>query len=341
MRAISYRAKARMRKGMKIFLSVAAILLLALILFAVYLDRFVVYTPEGVHLDFDRNTSRDVVIPTESTEKSTLPEDVTIEFADPDPNGQETALVSGYYIDLEMLQDPAAVLAAVQELSHPCTVLIDLKGGNGSFYYTSSIDGARQAAIDVETVDEVISYLRSHGFTMVARIRTFQDTHFAEEHINCALRKSGGSLWVGDGFYWMDPANATVMAYLKQIIRELAEKGFKEIVLDDFRFPSGTQIVYTSEKSRTELIAGIAEELLNFFASSNITISFGNPAADFALSGASHVYVSGVTGSGVTAAVKGYTLLEDVSTQLIFLTGSKDRRFDDYQVLRPLVSTGQ
>ncbi len=341
MRAISYRAKARMRKGMKIFLSVAAVLLLALILFAVYLDRFVVYTPEGVHLDFDRNTSRDVVLPTGNTERAALPEDVTIEFADPDPSGQETALVSGYYIDLEMLQDPAAVLAAVQELSPPCTVMIDLKGGNGSFYYTTGIDGARQAAIDVETVDEVISYLRSHGFTMVARIRTFQDTRFAEEHINCALRKNGGSLWVGDGFYWMDPANPTVMAYLKQIIRELAEKGFKEIVLDDFRFPSGTQIVYTSEKSRTELIAGIAEELLNFFASSNITISFGNPAADFALSGSSHVYVSGVTGSGVSATAKSYALLENIGTQLVFLTGSKDRRFDDYQVLRPLVSTGQ
>lgn len=341
MRSISYRTKTRLRKGLKIALAVLGVLVLALILFAVYLGRFVVYTPEGARLDFGRNTARDVTVPTGNSAVEFPVESVSIEYADPDPRGQESSRISGFYIDLEMLQDPAAVLEAVKELSPPCTVMIDLKGGNGSFYYSTGIDGAQQADIDIPTVDAIISYLRSHGFTMVARIRTFQDTHFAEEHINCALRKSGGSLWVGDGFYWMDPANATVMAYLKQIIRELAEKGFKEIVLDDFRFPSGTQIVYTSEKSRTELIAGIAEELLNFFASSNITISFGNPAADFALSGASHVYVSGVTGSGVTAAVKGYTLLEDVSTQLIFLTGSKDRRFDDYQVLRPLVSTGQ
>ena len=338
MRSISYRTKARMRKGMKIFLAAAAILLLAMILFAVYLERFLVYTPEGAKLDFDRNTARDLDVPVDSTEQLVLPEDVSIEFADPDPGGQETERISGYYIDLEMLQDPDAVLAAVQELSPPCTVLIDLKGGNGSFYYTTGIDGARQAAIDISAVDTVISYLRNHGFTMVARIRTFQDTHFAEEHISCALKATSGSLWVGDGFYWMDPANPTVVAYLKQIARELAEKGFKEIVLDDFRFPSGTQIVYNSEKSRTELIAGVAAELLNFFASSNITISFGNPASDFALTGASHVYVSGVTGSGVSAAVKGYALLENAQTQLVFLTGSKDRRFDDYQVLRPLVS---
>ena len=340
MRTLSYRARARLRKGLKIGLAVLAGLALCLVLFAVYLGRFVVYTPEGARLDFGRNTARDVTLTTEDGGGGLPEESVTIEFAEHDPRAQETERINGWYVSLEMLQDPAAVLAAVQELTPPCTVLIDLKGGNGSFYYTTAIDGARQAAIDIAAVDAAISYLRSHGFTMVARIRTFQDTHFAEEHMNCALRKAGGSLWVGDGFYWLDPANETVLAYLKQIARELAEKGFKEIVLDDFRFPSGTQIVYNSDKSRSELIAGVATDLLNFFASSNVTISFGNPAADFALAaGGSHVYVSGVTGSGVTAAVKGYALLEDPENQLVFLTGSKDRRFDEYQVLRPLLTT--
>ena len=341
MRSLSYRAKARIRKGVKLALAVLAVLLLCLVLFTVYLGRFVVYTPDGVRLDFDRNTARDVTVPSDSTAAPAPVGDLVIEFAEPDPHSQETSLVSGYYIDLEMLQDPAAVLAAVKELSPPCTVLIDLKGGNGSFYYTTGIDGARQAAIDIPTVDAVISYLRSHGFTMVARIRTFQDTNFAENHVNCALQKAGGSLWVGNGFYWLDPANETVVAYLKQIARELAEKGFKEIVLDEFRFPDGTQIVYNSDKSRSELIAGVATDLLNFFASSNITISFGNPATDFALAGGSHVYLTGVTGSGVNAAIKSYSKLEDPQTQLIFLTSSKDRRFDEYQVLRPLVTKGQ
>ena len=338
LRTISYRSKARLRKGLKILLAVLAALALCLILFAVYLGRYVVYTPEGVRLDFGRNTAQDVTLETGAQDPGTPLESVQIEFAEPGERGEETERINGYYIDLEMLQDPAAVLEAVKELTPPCTVMIDLKGGNGSFYYTTSIDGARQAAIDISTVDAVISYLRSHGFTMVARIRTFQDTNFAENHINSALRKSSGSLWVGNGFYWLDPASDTVTAYLKQIARELAEKGFKEIVFDDFRFPNGTQIVYSSEVSRTELIAGVATDLLNFFASSNITISFGNPATDFVLSGDSHVYITGVTGSGVSATAKGYAGLEDPQTQLIFLTGSKDRRFDDWQVLRPLLS---
>lgn len=339
MRSISYRTKTRLRKGLKIALAVLGVLVLALILFAVYLGRFVVYTPEGARLDFGRNTARDVTVPTGNSAVEFPVESVSIEYADPDPRGQESSRISGFYIDLEMLQDPAAVLEAVKELSPPCTVMIDLKGGNGSFYYSTGIDGAQQADIDIPTVDAIISYLRSHGFTMVARVRSFQDSNFALNHISSSLRISSGALWVGNGFYWLDPGSDTVVAYLKQIARELAEKGFKEIVFDEFRFPNGTQIVYNSDKSRTELIAGVATDLLNFFASSNITISFGNPPADFALSGNSHVYISGVTGSGVSATVKSYSKLTDLENQLVFLTGSKDRRFDDWQVLRPLLSS--
>ena len=48
--------------------------------------------------------------------------------------------------------------------------------------------------------------------------------HFAEQHVNCSLQTANGTLWVGNGFYWLDPGNDAVLAYLKQIARELAEK---------------------------------------------------------------------------------------------------------------------
>ncbi|MBQ1372244.1 MAG: hypothetical protein IIY70_04870, partial [Oscillospiraceae bacterium] len=260
MRSISYRARIRWKKGIQICLLLLGLLLLLVALTVVYLGRFVVYTPDGVRLDFDRDSSRD--IPTQSglPTVTTPPERVEIEFADPDPRGQSSQPVSGWYVDLEMLQNPAAVLQALQELSAPCTVLVDLKGGNGSFYYTTAIDGARVADIDTKTVDTVISYLRNHGFTMIARIRSFQDSYFAEQHNSCALQTASGALWVSSGFYWLDPANETVLAYLKQIARELAAKGFEEIVFDDFRFPNGTQIVYNSNKERSELIADVAKD---------------------------------------------------------------------------------
>ena len=56
-----------MTRSMKriLYISLAA-LVLCVILFAVYLGRYVVYTPDGVRLDFGRNTSRDVDLTTEA-----------------------------------------------------------------------------------------------------------------------------------------------------------------------------------------------------------------------------------------------------------------------------------
>ena len=323
---------------MKVLLIAAAAALLLVLIAVVYLGRYVVYTPDGAYLDFGRNTA----LPAETTPSEPNGfqpvESVEIEYADPNVSKQTAEHISGYYIDLDMLSDPDAVLQAVRDLEGPCTVMIDLKAGNGDFYYSTQIDGAPLANVDVSKVDAILSSLKNRGFTMVARVKTFQDTAFALEHLSCGLAISGGALWVGEGCYWLDPGDETVVAYLKQIARELAGKGFKEIVFDDFYFPESRQIVYESEKSRTQLTTDTATELLNFFASSNITISFGNPSEDFPLPEGSHFYVSDVTGSSVSHTIKRFGSLTDPSAQLVFLTGSKDNRFEGYQLLRPILS---
>ena len=143
MRSLSYRSRTRLKKGLKLVLAGLGALLLLALLFAVFLGRYVVYTPEGARLDFKRNTARDVELPDAQPTPSSPIESLEIEFADPGERKRETTAVSGVYIDLEMLQDPEAVLEAVKELSAPCTVLMDLQGGNGSFYYSTGIDGAQ------------------------------------------------------------------------------------------------------------------------------------------------------------------------------------------------------
>lgn len=338
MRSISYRARQRLGTGLKVLLILAAVVLLLVLIAIVYLGRYVVYTPDGAYLDFGRNTALPAATGGAGHAAPAPPESVEIEYADPNISQQTAERIDGYYIDLNILSDPDAVLQAIQELDGPCTVMIDLKAGNGSYYYSTQIDGAPLADVDVAKVDKILSTLKNRGFTMVARVKTFQDTAFALEHLRCGLAISGGALWVGDGCYWLDPGDETVVAYLKQIARELAGKGFKEIVFDDFYFPESGQIVYESEKSRTQLTVDTATELLNFFASSNVTISFGNPTEGFPLPEGSHFYISDVAGSGINHTVKRFAELTDPSAQLVFLTGSKDNRFDGYQLLRPILA---
>ena len=51
----------------------------------------------------------------------------------------------------------------------------------------------------------------------------------------------------------------------------------------------------------------------------------------------SRVYIGDVDGSNVSAAVSGYNRLADAAKQLVFLTASRDTRFDGYNLLRPLM----
>ena len=55
-------------------------------------------------------------------------------------------------------------------------IMIELKGGYGSFYYTSKLTGAvSSASVNVAAVDELIQYIRSKGFYMIAQISAFRD----------------------------------------------------------------------------------------------------------------------------------------------------------------------
>ena len=149
-----------------------------------------------------------------------------------------------------MLREPDRVLEALQALDDSCAVMLELKSIYGNFYYSTAIDGAATADVDVARVDEIISYLRSRGFYMIAEIPAFCDSAFALDNQSSGLPLSSGALWMDENAcYWLDPASQTVLSYLTQIARELSSLGFREIAFSEFRFPSSQNIAYSSEKN--------------------------------------------------------------------------------------------
>lgn len=340
MHSIPYRTKMRLKAGLKTTLIILAVLLVLDALAIIYLGRYVVYGEDGVRIDFDRSTGK-TVDPSElmRTEEASVPE-VELIYGDPKTNETGAELFSGYYIDTAMLQNPDEVLSALQALDGPCTVMIDLKSRSGSFYYSTGIEGAVTAdSIDVSQVDEIVSYLRANGFTTIARVKSFCDTNFALEHISSGIPTSETALWRDrNGYFWIDPEDELVIEYLKQIVAELSGKGFREIVLDEFYYPESSQILYTSEKTKTELVNDAAQQLVRYFLNTNITISFGDPHPGFSVqSESARIYLSGVDGSGVSDALATYGGGEDGASRLVFLTGSRDTRFEGCSLLRPLL----
>lgn len=238
-----------------------------------------------------------------------------------------------------MLRDPEAVRAALEQQG-ACAVLLQLKSTFGNFYYSSSIDGAELADVDTAAVDSLIDWLSQHGYYLIAEVPAFCDTAFALANPAAALPLSSGALWMdSNGCYWLDPASETVMIYLKQIARELSSRGFREVVFSEFRFPASNSISYHSEKSGAELTQDAAQELTTFFSGSNLMISFETDDTAFPADVCTgRLYIRDVDGSKIEKFAQAYGGAENL-TELVFLVNSKDTRFDERAVLRPLLNS--
>lgn len=334
---IPYRNKLLLKKLLRIALIVLAVLLVLSIGLLLYCEPYIVYDRDGAHLRFSSGGEQSVAV-SEAAPRPTV-EDPLIVYDTNTPTQKSLAEAGGYYITTAMLQDPDAVFEAVKKLDEPCAVMIELKSIFGNFYYSTSIGGAQTADVDIPKIDQLLTYLVDKDFYLIAVVPAFSDPAFALVNQPCGLPLSSGALWMDDyGCYWLDPANETVKSYLMQIARELSGLGVREVVFSEFRFPESNSIVYSSEKTSTEILRETASELTSFFTGSNLMISFETEAADFPADAChGRLYIPNVDGSRVERYVQLYGKSEGL-TELVFLAASRDTRFENQAVLRPLLS---
>ncbi len=332
---LSYRRKLFLKKLLRALLILAGVAAAVSIVLLIYFEPYVTYDREGAHLDLSGNAQTQV----DATQPAARPviNDAQVVIEDPTPDADNIVDLSGYYITTAMLREPDRVLEALQALDDSCAVMLELKSIYGNFYYSTAIDGAATADVDVARVDEIISYLRSRGFYMIAEIPAFCDSAFALDNQSSGLPLSSGALWMDENAcYWLDPASQTVLSYLTQIARELSSLGFREIAFSEFRFPSSQNIAYSSEKTAAQLIQDAASQLTTFFTGSNLTISFVTDDTAFPASVCTgRLYIPDVDGTKVEKYVQAYSSASSLA-ELVFLANSRDARFEEQATLRPL-----
>ena len=123
------------------------------------------------------------------------------------------------------------------------------------------------------------------------------------------------------------------MARLAQIVSELMDLGFDEVVFEEFRFPDTDKIVFKADKK--EALVKAAQTLVTACATESFAVSFVQER-DFALpTGRSRLYLEGVTAAEV-ASIAQQAQVADPALNLLFLTEVHDTRFEIASVLRPL-----
>lgn len=144
-----------------------------------------------------------------------------------------------------------SALASVKSNGYT-SVCITLKDSTGYLLYKTEIESVKDtdAVTGTLTARQIFSTVESMGMTAVARINTLKD------HIG-GLYAGGNYIITGDagawhdaapangGKKWLSPFNEESSAYIAAITKELADAGFKRIILANTIFPEFHPSDYT------------------------------------------------------------------------------------------------
>ena len=187
-------------------------------------------------------------------------------------------------------------------------------------------------------MDELIRQLDSKGMYLIARLPALRDYSFGLSSTSNGLFVSSGAyLWADDDYcYWLDPTKEGTVTYLVQIVTELKNLGFDEVVFDEFRFPDTDDLKFSGD--RAQALNTTAQTLVTTCATGSFAVSFVGEEEGFTIpSGRCRLYVENAT-AAQAAGIAASSGLADPSIYLVFLTEFHDTRFDAYSVLRPLES---
>ncbi|MBQ1281372.1 MAG: hypothetical protein IIY16_03910, partial [Oscillospiraceae bacterium] len=189
-------------------------------------------------------------------------------------------------------------------------------------------------------VESLLTDLKRSGVHLIARIPAFTDQRACLSNTSLGLPLASGALWADDNnCYWMDPGDPDVLLYITNICIELQDLGFREVVLDDFFFPETDSIVYDeTERSKAEVLTSAAETLIADMETLEIRLSFGYHADEAfpVLLPSGRLYFSIEDGAlvGGTADTHKASVVTP-ATQFVFISESRDTRFDEYGHLTP------
>ena len=344
--SIPYRTRQQLNRVGMVLLFILTILIIAWFCSVVWLQRHVVYSRDGAKLDLDINANEiigEVAHPPAAGEDS-----ISIYYNEGEnaiDASNELTELDGYFIDSEDLQNNiAGVWDMLEPLSIGTPIMVDLKGGYGSFYYSSNIEGAiASQSVSTASVDEMISDMKERGFYLIARVSAFRDYNYGLHHVGSGLMHTNGlGLWPDSGgCYWLNPGDPAVVNWLISIVNELKELGFHEVVLTDFRFPDSDMYRYNgTEEDKTAALVSAANSIATQCTTSRFCVSFAVSDPTFTLpEGRTRIYLENVDASAAAGKAAQVTI-ENPETRLVFVATTNDTRYNDFGVLRSIEVSG-
>lgn len=338
---IPYRTRRLLRR--------VGIILLAIVLFGIlftlcwtsWVERYIIYTRDGVVLNFEQDYKIQegvLALPPSEGDNS-----VSIYFNEGDNAlelSTELTQLKGYYISTTVLAgDIAGTMDTLKKLDSGTAVMIDVKNAKGQYFYSTSMEDANLANVDIAACDELIRTVTKGDYYAIARLPAFRDYFYGLEHVDEGLPYAGGTgyLWMDDiGCYWMNPTKTAVLNRLIDLAEELKALGFDEVVFTDFCFPNTEKVTFNGDKA--EALSNAMNTLITNCNTSSFCVSFSVTDYTFNVpEGRSRLYLEGIPAKNVGLVVSQVTIT-DPDIRLVFMAESNDTRYDDHGVIRSIES---
>lgn len=204
--------------------------------------------------------------------------DAAIEFGDADYSqvkataGKNVKPVRAIYVPYEDVNEEG-IAEYAKRLSSGNALLLNVKQRNGYLAWYSDAPiaysyGLNMVATDTkEKLVEVIKQLKEDKIYLVAQISCCMDELLGAHSTEVCLRNDLGMYYYDEFGYWLDPYSTIVRNYTVQLVRELWDMGFDEVVLQDLAHPSvpdvenadgsfSKPVSYTREMSTTPSAVG-------------------------------------------------------------------------------------
>lgn len=234
------------------FILLLGIITLLVVLFY-GLQKYAVINDDGVKVSFSESELSDESVPGDTDAEplsfdSVVPE---IVFEAPDYSrieataGRKVRPLRAIYLEaedisLESLQEAAGNLVEGNAL------MLEMKPRSGQLVWNSSSSLAVSYGLSTDTdfsnsLPEIIPQLKERedgkDVYIVAQISCFVDNLLATRSSQYALRTEAGLNYSDDYGTWLDPYNSELRNYIVDLIRELYDLGFDEVVLADVMHP--------------------------------------------------------------------------------------------------------
>lgn len=241
----------RGRRTVTDILKLIAIILGVLVVLAVagmlYLQRYLVYTDEGVKLElppFLQSLRGEDSSETPGGSAS-LPDPGSVSVVvEPDGSGSEPVQPveterPTFVLALPVSDVAGGSAAAKLEEAGADQLVLAVKTQDGKLAWPSGQTAAERSHVNgsQQTADALRQWNQGEVYT-IARVCCFRDDSAPYFNNAMALRQGNGNWRDELGLRWLSPANDRSQAYIAGLCGELAGLGFDEIVLEDFTFPT-------------------------------------------------------------------------------------------------------